>query len=66
MSLLSDKYKIPEPTIKNMISDGVIASTWSTYDEVNRLHKEGKTTTEISDLTRISVRYVQKILARTK
>jgi hypothetical protein len=66
MSILSDKYKIPEPVIKNMISDGVIASHWSTYDEVNRLHKEGKTTTEISDITKMSVRYVQKILARTK
>lgn len=66
MSILSDKYKIPEPTIKNMIKDGVISCSWETFEEVNRLHAEGKSSAEIADATRISIRYVQKILARTK
>lgn len=66
MSILSDKYKVPEPVIKNMIRDGVISGTWSTFDEVNKLHSEGKSTAEIADATKISIRYVQKILARTK
>lgn len=66
MSILSDKYKIPEPTIKNMIKDGVISCSWGTFEEVNRLHAEGKSSAEIADATRISIRYVQKILARTK
>lgn len=66
MSLLSDKYKIPEPTIKNMIQDGVIPGTWSTFEEVIKLKAEGKSTAEIADATKISISYVHKILRRTK
>lgn len=66
MSILSDKYGVPEPAIKNMIRDGVISCSWETYEEVIKLHREGKSTAEISDTTRISIRYVQKIIARTK
>lgn len=66
MSILSDKYKIPEPTIKNMIRDGVIAYSWSTFEDVHKLHSEGKTNTEISEAIGIGTRYVQQILKRTK
>lgn len=66
MSILSDKYKIPEPVIKNMIKDGVISCSWSTYEEVHRLHAEGKPTAEIADSVNISISYVHKILRRTK
>lgn len=66
MSLLSEKYKVPEPTIKNMIRDGVIPCSWETYEEVIERHKQGKSTGEIADELRISIRYVQKIIQRTK
>lgn len=66
MSILSDKYKIPEPTIKNMIQDGVISCSWSTFEEVIRLKSEGKSTAEIAESANISISYVHKILRRTK
>lgn len=66
MSILSDKYGVPEPVIKNMIRDGVISCSWSTYDEVARLHAEGKSTFEISLQTNMSQRNVQSILSRLK
>lgn len=62
MSILSEKYKIPEATIKNMIDDGVISCSWSAYEEVHKLHKDGKSTSEISDITKMSQRHIQRIL----
>lgn len=66
MSILSDKYKIPEPTIKNMIKDGVISCSWSLYEDVRRMRNEGKPVDEIAFSLNISVRYVYKILNCTK
>jgi hypothetical protein len=66
MSILSKKYDVPPETIKRMIKDGVISCSWSTYDEVHRLRKEGKSTAEIAFLVHTSQRWVQEILKTTK
>lgn len=66
MSLLSEKYKIPESTIKTMIADGVISCSWNTYDEIIKLKRAGKTPDEIADTTHMSKRYVYSILNRVK
>lgn len=64
MSMLSEKYKVPEATIKNMIQDGVISCSWSAYEEVHQLHKQGKSNIEISDITKMSERHIRRILNR--
>jgi hypothetical protein len=66
MSVLSDKYNIPAETVNKMIKDGVISCSWKTYDEIHKLHSEGKSTAEISDIVHTSQRNVQYILKRTK
>lgn len=66
MSILSNKYNVPEQTIQNMIKDGVISCSWPLYDDVRKLKTEGKTATEIADTLNISQRYVYKILNCTK
>lgn len=66
MSILSEKYKVPESTIKNMIDDGVISCSWNTYDEIIKLKREGKSPDEIADATHVSKRYVYSILNRVK
>lgn len=62
MSILSDKYKVPEPVIKNMIQDGVISTKWIGRDEVFKLHGQGKSVQEISDATHMSIRHIYRIL----
>ena len=64
MSILSDKYKVPEATIKNMIQDGLIPCTWMRYEEVFKLKSEGKSITEIADLTNMTERNVRYILRK--
>lgn len=66
MSILSDKYKIPEPTIKNMIKDGVISCSWVGWEEVYKLHKEGKSVREIAAACNIGYRTVYDILNRVQ
>lgn len=66
MSILSDKYKIPEMVVKSMIKDGVISCSWALYDDVRRLKREGKSVAEIADTLNISLRYVYKIINCTK
>jgi len=44
MSVLSNKYGVPEPTIKKMINDGVISCSWTKYDEVYDLYQKLKKT----------------------
>ena len=39
MSELSNKYNIPEETVKKMIRDGVISCTWAKYEEVYACYK---------------------------
>lgn len=62
MSILSEKYEVPEQVIKNMIKDGLISCSWNTYDEVRKLYKEGKSTAEIGHLTHMSQRRVQQLI----
>lgn len=66
MSRLSEKYKVPEPTIKNMIQDGVIACSWELREEVAKLHAEHKSIDDISASCRISRRRVFQILREVK
>lgn len=66
MSILSDKYKVPEPVIKNMIRDGVISCSWSVYDEVVKMHSAGKSIDDIAFDTKMSTRNVRYILKKVK
>lgn len=66
MSVLSKKYNIPAETVSKMIKDGVISCSWKTYDEVLKLHSEGKSTADIAEIVHTSQRNVQYILKRTK
>lgn len=66
MSILSDKYKIPEPTIKNMIQDGVISCAWVGWDEVVKLHKEGKSIDDIASACNVTRRQVFYVLRKVK
>lgn len=66
MSVLSEKYNIPPETVNKMIKDGVISCSWETYDEVIKLHREGKCTADIAEIVRVSQRHVQAILKRAK
>lgn len=34
MKELSNKYKVPEETLKLMVKDGVISCSWPGYDEI--------------------------------
>ncbi len=66
MSILSDKYGVPEKAIKNMIKDGVISCSWETYDEVVRMKKEGKSVDDIAAQINTSRRNIYLILAKVK
>lgn len=66
MSILSDKYNVPQSVIKNMMQDGVISCSWATWEEVYRLHKEGKSVGDIAHECRIAYRTVHHILKKFK
>ena len=71
MSELSNKYNIPESTIKQMIRDGVISCTWAKYEEVYACYKSlsGKVDSvvvEVSDRTNVPIRTVYYILKQFK
>lgn len=66
MSELSKKYNIPAETVTKMIHDGVISCSWPNYEEVYKMFKEGKSITEISDVTHMSTRNVHYILNKFK
>lgn len=48
---LSNKYNVPQETIKKMINDGVISCSWPKYEEIYAMYtnevKTGKTKTLI-------------------
>jgi predicted CopG family antitoxin len=48
MSYLSEKFNIPENTVKAMIKTGVISCSWEGYEEVIKLHKQGKSLSDIA------------------
>lgn len=66
MSILSQKYNIPQDTVKKMIKDGVISCSWENYEQVFRLKNEGKTVAEISMTTHMTERNVHYILKKCK
>lgn len=64
MSILSQKYNIPQDTVKKMIKDGVISCSWYSYDQVFKLWNEGKTIPDIAVETHMSERNVRYILKK--
>jgi predicted DNA-binding protein YlxM (UPF0122 family) len=66
MSYLSEKFNVPETTIKNMIRSGVISCTWEGYEEVISLYKQGKSLSEIAIETNRSKTSVHGIIQRFK
>lgn len=66
MSELAKKYNIPAEAISKMIKDGVISCSWPNYEEVYKLHTQGKSSTEISDITHMTTRNVRYIISKFK
>lgn len=66
MSVLSNKYNIPQETVDKMIKDGVISCSWPNYEQVYELFKKGMSTSEISFHTGMSQRNVRYVIARLK
>lgn len=66
MSYLSNKYKIPEETVKSMTEDGIISCKWSGYETVHKLRSEGKSIDDISFETGYSQRNILYILSKCK
>lgn len=72
---LSEKYNVPQNTIKKMINDGVISCSWPKYEEVYEMYQKsmsigGKTKTdiyyEIAEAKKIPKRTVEYIISRCK
>ncbi len=66
MSILSEKYNIPEDTIKKMIKDGVVSCSWNVYDTIARMRKEGKSWDDVAFETGMTVRNCHYILEKGK
>lgn len=66
MSYLSEKFNIPEGTVKSMINNGVISCSWAGYEEVIKLHKAGKSLSDIAIETGRSKTGVHGIIQRYK
>lgn len=66
MSYLSEKYNVPQETIKKMVCGGVISCTWEGYEEVYKLWKEGKSMGDIAITTGRSKASVHGIIQRFK
>lgn len=61
---LSEKYNVPEETIKKMVKDGVISCSWPNYERISEMRKEGKSVDDIMAETGYSQRQVYNILNR--
>lgn len=66
MSYLSEKFNIPEGTVKSMMNNGVISCSWTGYEEVINLHREGKSIGDIAIQTGRSKTSVYGIIQRYK
>lgn len=70
MSELSNRYNIPEATIKQMIRDGVISCTWAKYEEVYSCYKSlscsnvDQVVTTVSEKTGVPRSTVYYIISR--
>lgn len=71
---LSNKYNIPQETIKKMINDGVISCSWPMYEEIYAMYETeiqtGKSKTliyyEISEKKGVSERTVRDVVSKMK
>lgn len=66
MSILSEKYNIPEDTIKRMMKEGVISCSWNVCDEINKMRTEGKSWDDVAFKTGMSIRNCQYIIKKAK
>ena len=66
MSILSQKYNIPEDTVKRMIRDGVVSCSWDICDHIKKMRSEGKSWDEVAFDTGMSIRNCQYILQKAK
>jgi Mor family transcriptional regulator len=66
MSLLSNKYNIPETTVKQMIKDGLFYSKVVMKEDIDRLLSEGKKVPEIAAIFNCDKAYIYRILRETK
>jgi len=66
MSFLSDKYGVPQETIKKMMKSGVISCSWEGYEEVLKLRDQGKSIRDIAIDTGRSTSSVFSILRLCK
>lgn len=64
MSYLSEKFNIPPETIKSLIRNGVISCSWTTWEEIYDLRKQGKSMDEIAAITNTSKGSVSKVLKK--
>lgn len=64
MSILANKYNIPEETVKQMIKDGVVSCSWPTYDEIMKLRSMGKSAMDIAAILNITERQVYKVIKK--
>jgi len=48
MSFISDKFNVPEETIKYMMRSGIISCSWEGREEVYKLWKQGKSIGDIA------------------
>lgn len=64
MSIINERYGVPEETVKKMMKDGVISCCWNTYDQIVRLRKDGKTWDEVGFELNMTGRNAQHIYSR--
>lgn len=72
---LSNKYNIPQATIKKMITDGVISCSWPMYEEIYTMYQKSmavpgsiksKVVIEIGEKTGYSERQIRNIIDKVK
>lgn len=72
---LSNKYNVPQDTIKKMIDDGVISCSWPRYEEIYTMYQrsmivpgavKSKVVIEIGEKTGYSERQVRNIIDKVK
>lgn len=66
MSILSDKYNIPEEAVKKMMKDGVISCSWDVCDTIKKMRDSGKSWDDVSFATGMSIRNCQYIIKKAK
>lgn len=62
MSFLSDKYGVPDEKVKSLIKDGIISCSWTAYEEVYSLWKQGKSARDIAAITGRSLTRIYELI----